>query len=130
MLIICTEYGVGSQMTTSGDVYSFGILLLEVMTGKRPTHKIFHDGLNLHKFAYIALPDHVTDVIDDDVLSFLQEDATANQCKLANAKTVEECLASVFKIGVSCSVDSPPQRMNIKNVVHELQHILDTLQYI
>nr|KAJ0222543.1 hypothetical protein LSAT_V11C200094680 [Lactuca sativa] len=56
------EYGVGSEMTSSGDVYSFGILLLEVMTG------------NIHKFAYMALPDHVIGVIDDDLLNLLQED--------------------------------------------------------
>ncbi|KAL4576229.1 hypothetical protein LXL04_012320 [Taraxacum kok-saghyz] len=67
------EYGVGSEMISSGDVYSFGILLLELMTGKRPTDNIFHDSLNLHKFAYMALPDHVTDVIDVDLLSFIQD---------------------------------------------------------
>ncbi|KAL7614126.1 hypothetical protein Lser_V15G08909 [Lactuca serriola] len=124
------EYGVGSEMTSSGDVYSFGILLLEVMTGKRPTDNIFNEGLTLHKFAYMALPDHVTDVIDDDLLYFLQEDATATQYTSAHAKKIEECLASIIKLGVSCSVDSPPQRMNIKNVVRELQKILDTLQNI
>ncbi|GKG04554.1 kinase-like domain-containing protein, partial [Tanacetum coccineum] len=30
------EYGIGSNMTE--DVYMFGISLLEVMTGKKPTH--------------------------------------------------------------------------------------------
>ncbi|KAI3721126.1 hypothetical protein L2E82_32130 [Cichorium intybus] len=124
------EYGMGSEMTSSGDVYSFGILLLEVMTGNRPTDNIFNEGLNLHKFASMALPDHVTDVIDDDLLNFLQEDAAAKQRTLANTKKIEECLASTLKIGVSCSMESPPQRMNIENVVHELQHILDTLQNI
>ncbi|GJW88811.1 kinase-like domain-containing protein [Tanacetum coccineum] len=93
------EYGLGSAMTSSGDVYSFGILLFEVMTGKKPTDNVFNEGLSLH---------------DTE----------------ANAQKMEECLASILKIGVSCSVDSPPQRMNIENVVHQLRHILDVLQNI
>ncbi|KAL4576199.1 hypothetical protein LXL04_012288 [Taraxacum kok-saghyz] len=124
------EYGVGSEMTSSGDVYSFGILLLELMTGKRPTDNIFHESLNLHKFAYMALPDHVIDVIDVDLLSFLQEDVIATRRELANARKIEECLASTIKIGVSCSVDSPAQRLDITNVVNELHHILDMLKNI
>ncbi|CAH1438688.1 unnamed protein product [Lactuca virosa] len=123
------EYGVGNEMTSSGDVYSFGILLLEVMTGKRPTDNIFTEGLNLHKFACIALPHSVTKVIDDDLLNKLQEDATSKQYTLTNANKIEQCLASIVNIGVSCSVDSS-QRMNIASVVHELQHILDKLQNI
>ncbi|KAI3519837.1 hypothetical protein L1887_09053 [Cichorium endivia] len=122
------EYGLRSEMTIRGDVYSFGILLLEVMTGKRPTDNIFNEGLSLHKFAQMALPNHVTNIIDDDLLNILQEEAIAMQCTEAKAKKIEECLASTVKIGVSCSVDSPAQRMNIENVVHELQHIPDTLQ--
>nr|KAJ0221152.1 hypothetical protein LSAT_V11C200094780 [Lactuca sativa] len=122
------EYGVGSEMTSSGDVYSFGILLLEVMTGKRPTDNIFNEGLTLHKFAQMSLPDHVTDVLDDDLLNFLQKEAIATQCTEEKAKKIEECLALTVKIGVSCSVDFPVQRMNIENVVHELQQILDMLK--
>ncbi|GKA73846.1 kinase-like domain-containing protein [Tanacetum coccineum] len=114
------EYGIGSEMTSSGDVYSFGILLLEVMTGKNPTDDMFNDGLSLHKFAYMALPDHV--IIDGD--------ASVLQSKEVDANKVEECLAATIKIGVSCSVDSPPQRMKIDIVVNELQRILDVLQNI
>ncbi|KAL4578543.1 hypothetical protein LXL04_014667 [Taraxacum kok-saghyz] len=124
------EYGVGSEMTSSGDVYSFGILLLEVMTGKRPTDNHFKEGLNLHKFVFMAFPDNVIDVLADDLLNFIQEDIIATQCTLENAKKIEECLTSTVKIGVSCSVDSAPQRMNIKNALHELQRILNTLQNI
>ncbi|GJQ99117.1 leucine-rich repeat protein [Tanacetum coccineum] len=60
---------------------------------------------------------HVIDVIDDDAIVL--------QSTEANAKKVEECLTATIKIGVSCSVDSPPQRMNIEIVVTELQRILD-----
>ena len=109
-------------MTSCGDVYSFGILLLEVMTGKNPTDDMFNDGLSLHKFAYMALPDHVVDVIDDDAIVL--------QSSEANAKKVEECLVATIKIGVSCSVDSPPQRMKIEIVVNELQRIVHMLQNI
>ncbi|PWA77896.1 protein kinase-like domain-containing protein [Artemisia annua] len=116
------EYGIGSEMTSCGDVYSFGILLLEVMIGKMPTDDMFKEGLSLHKFAYMALPDHVIDVIDDDAIVLQNTEA--------NAKKVEECLVATINIGVSCSVDSPPQRMNIEIVVNELQRILDVLQNI
>ncbi|GJR80100.1 kinase-like domain-containing protein [Tanacetum coccineum] len=105
------EYGIGSDMTSSGDIYSFGILLLHV-----------NEGLSLNKFAYMALPDHVIDVIDNDAIVL--------QSTEANAKKVEECLAATIKIGVSCSVDSPQQRMKIEIVVNELQRILDVLQNI
>nr|GFA09312.1 protein kinase-like domain-containing protein [Tanacetum cinerariifolium] len=91
------EYGLGSDMTSSGDVYSFGILLLVVMTVKRPIDDMFKNGLSLHKFAYMALPDHIIDVIDDDV--------NVLQSMEASAKKVEECLAATIKIRVSCSVD-------------------------
>ncbi|KAI7733303.1 hypothetical protein M8C21_025293 [Ambrosia artemisiifolia] len=122
------EYGLGSEMTCSGDVYSFGILLLEVMTGKKPTDDIFIEGLSIHKFASIALSNHVIDVIDASILKVYQDNEIAMQEE--NSKKIEECMASAIKIGVSCSMDSPLQRMDIKKVVHELWNIHDTLQSI
>ncbi|GKB79024.1 leucine-rich repeat protein [Tanacetum coccineum] len=115
------EYGMGNDMTSSGDVYSFGILLLELMTGKKPTDDMFNEGLSIHKFASMALPDHVTNVIDGDAIVL--------QSKEVNAKKVEECLATTIKIGVSCSVDSPPERMKIDIVVNELQCILNVYHH-
>ncbi|KAI8531158.1 hypothetical protein RHMOL_Rhmol11G0115800 [Rhododendron molle] len=54
---IAPEYGMGDMASTVGDVFSFGILLLEMFTGKRPTDNMFNDHLNLHTFVKNALPD-------------------------------------------------------------------------
>ncbi|MFS8013076.1 putative non-specific serine/threonine protein kinase [Helianthus anomalus] len=37
------QYGVGNEMTKEGDIYSFGILLLEMMIERRPTDPIFQE---------------------------------------------------------------------------------------
>ncbi|CAL2267945.1 unnamed protein product [Prunus armeniaca] len=41
------EYGMGGQVSFLGDIYSFGIPLLEMFTGKRPTDDMFRDGLSI-----------------------------------------------------------------------------------
>ncbi|ONI29519.1 hypothetical protein PRUPE_1G200700, partial [Prunus persica] len=62
------EYGMGGQVSILGDIYSFGILLLEMFTGKRPTDDMFKDGLTIHQFTAITMPDHVMDIIDPSLL--------------------------------------------------------------
>ena len=37
---------MGSKVSVEGDIYSFGIILLEMITGKRPTDEMFKDGIN------------------------------------------------------------------------------------
>ncbi|KAK1425712.1 hypothetical protein QVD17_21067 [Tagetes erecta] len=127
---VAPEYGMGSEMTSSGDVYSFGILVLEVMTGKEPTSDIFNEHLSLHKYASMALQDHVTGLLDVNIIKDYEEDKIAMRDQGGNVMKIDECLASTIKIGVSCSMHSPTQRMDIKRVVHELQQVLSTLENI
>ncbi|KAI3742246.1 hypothetical protein L1987_59926 [Smallanthus sonchifolius] len=100
------EYGLGSEVLTSGDIYSYGILLLEMMTGKKPVDPMFEEGLTLHSYARNALADGSVLHILDPVL--LNEDVN------------ETSLISLMKIGVQCSSESPQDRMDIGTVVHEL----------
>ena len=50
---------MGSDVSTEGDAYSFGVFLLEMFLGKRPTDEMFKDDLNLHNFVKMALLEHL-----------------------------------------------------------------------
>ncbi|XP_040368529.1 putative receptor-like protein kinase At3g47110 isoform X2 [Rosa chinensis] len=120
------EYGMGSEVSTYGDVYSFGILLLEMFTGKRSTDQMFSDNLNLHNYVKTALPELVYDILESLVL---QEGTTSvaeanmhNQFSV-RARKIEECLTLILGIGIACSVESPTNRKNIGDVASELQSI-------
>ena len=63
---------MGGQVSTLGDIYSYGILLLEMFTGKRPLDEMFKDGLSIHKFTAMALPENVMDIVDP--LMFVEDD--------------------------------------------------------
>ncbi|KAI4297664.1 hypothetical protein L6164_037546 [Bauhinia variegata] len=58
------EYGIGGEASKEGDVYSFGILLLEMFTGKRPTEEMFVDEFNLHSYVKVALAEKLLQVVD------------------------------------------------------------------
>ncbi|CAK9135772.1 unnamed protein product [Ilex paraguariensis] len=125
------EYGLGSEISTNGDVYSYGICLLEMMTGRRPTDGMFQDGINLHNFVRMAIPDNAIEILDQVLLNDNEEDVEAaenmtRKCQ-NRANKIKECLVSVVRIGVACSVESPQERIKISDVVHELQSVKNKL---
>ncbi|XP_028080471.1 LRR receptor-like serine/threonine-protein kinase EFR [Camellia sinensis] len=91
------EYGMGNEESTFGDVYSYGILLLEMFTGKRPTDNIFCDSLGLHSFVKTALPEQAASIIADPRL-FKQKDQSST-----NSHKIQECLIWILKVGITCS---------------------------
>jgi len=129
LCIRIAEYGIERKVSTYGDVYSYGIQLLEMFTGKRPTNDMFHDGWNLHNYAKMSLPDSVVEVVDPILLREVEEtslDASSNKSDIGIQKILQ-CLTSIIKIGVSCCVELPRERMEISNVVTELHRIRDIL---
>ncbi|KAJ9145897.1 hypothetical protein P3X46_028225 [Hevea brasiliensis] len=109
---VAPEYGMGDMVSIEGDVYSYGILLLEMFTGKKPTDDFFKDGLNLHVFVERSLPCNVKEVVDPSI--DLSNDGREN---LLN------CLVLAMRIGVACSMELPTERMKIIDVIRELQNI-------
>ncbi|OWM74620.1 probable LRR receptor-like serine/threonine-protein kinase At3g47570 [Punica granatum] len=125
---IAPEYGAGGEVSTHGDVYSYGILVLEMFTGKRPTDEMFTDGLNLHSFAIAALPEQVSQVVDPFLLQESQGVESSQNSVRARRHSnrlqkVQECLVSIIRLGVLCSSESPGDRMNIADVATALRVI-------
>ncbi|XP_058004334.1 putative receptor-like protein kinase At3g47110 isoform X2 [Hevea brasiliensis] len=140
------EYGMGNTASKEGDVYSFGILVLEMFSGKKPTDKIFEGHLNLHNFVENALPERLAQITDPTLLSReMGETSTKNaemdeqieihakaeynnNGNLSQTSTGKEkdCLLSVFKVGVACSAKSPKDRMSMRDVAKELHLIRST----
>ncbi|KAH0711661.1 hypothetical protein KY290_007297 [Solanum tuberosum] len=114
------EYGMVSEVSTYGDIYSYGIIILEMLTGKKPTDDAFSNGLNLHNYAKMAYSTgRVMEIVDQMVYHNLQEMKTKDY--------IEECSICMCKIGIACTIDSPKERMRISDVIKELQLVKETL---
>ncbi|VAH52198.1 unnamed protein product [Triticum turgidum subsp. durum] len=62
------EYAESGHASTCGDVYSFGIVLLEMLTGKRPTDHMFRNELTIVRFVETNFPDHIFNFLDSCLL--------------------------------------------------------------
>ncbi|KAG4392347.1 hypothetical protein AAZX31_04G115100 [Glycine max] len=117
------EYGMGSEVSMNSDMYSFEVLLLEMLTGRRPTDQIFEDGPNMHNFVENSYPDNLFHILDPSLVP-KPEEATIQEENSQNlTPTVANYLVSLLKIGLACSVESPKERMNVVDVTRELRKI-------
>ncbi|XP_037449569.1 putative receptor-like protein kinase At3g47110 [Triticum dicoccoides] len=116
---VAPEYGEGSAVSAASDIYSLGILLLEMFTGRSPTEVTFRDSLDLHKFAEDALPDRALEIADPTMwLHRGQHDDTTSI-------RIHELLASVFRLGISCSKQQPRDRALTRDAATEMHAIRD-----
>jgi len=114
---------MGSEASTYGDMYSFGMLMLEMITGRRPTDERFEDGQNLRTFAENSLADNLSQILDQHLVPRDEEAAIEDGTSENLIPAVENCLVSLLNIGLACSRESPKERMNIVEVTRELNLI-------
>ncbi|XP_074293726.1 putative LRR receptor-like serine/threonine-protein kinase At3g47570 [Silene latifolia] len=125
---VAPEYGLGSEASTDGDVYSYGILLLELMTGKRPTDSMFKEGFNIHMYAKAALPDQVMQIVDHSLQdNEITEEVENRRAIIDTDHQKRECIFTLVSVGVGCSTHSPEDRMKIPDVISKLVAAKDNL---
>ncbi|KAM7466635.1 hypothetical protein LguiB_014197 [Lonicera macranthoides] len=129
------EYGLGSELSMRGDIYSYGIFLLEMITERSPVDPMFDNGLSLHTYALKALPDRVVEIVKPKLLSNRREEVlpTASNIKRSEEESrkgnqMKNSLISIIKIGVACSMESAQDRMDLTAVIRELYSVSRILE--
>ncbi|PHT63606.1 hypothetical protein T459_32541 [Capsicum annuum] len=108
---IVPEYGLEGLFSTKCDVYSYGVMLLETFTTRRPNE--FEGDLSLKQWVSYSLPDVVMDVIDANLVTQM---GSRLQMEL-------NVVTSIIKVALDCCAESPARRTNMKDVVGILQKI-------
>ncbi|KAH7846894.1 hypothetical protein Vadar_019390 [Vaccinium darrowii] len=108
-----SEYGQEGLVSTKCDVYSFGIMMMEVFTRKKPTDEMFTSDLSLSRWVSEALVKGVTQAIDSRLIRKDEEHFFAKV----------SCVSSIFELALNCTAESPENRINIKHALALLQKI-------
>ncbi|KAG6640923.1 hypothetical protein I3843_09G037800 [Carya illinoinensis] len=105
------EYAYTMQVTAPGNVYSYGVVLLEILTTRLPVEEAFGEGVDLVKWVHSAPP----------------RGETPEQILDARLSTVsfrwrKEMLAAL-KVALLCTDSTPAKRPKMKKVVEMLREI-------
>uniref|UniRef100_M8ASX6 LRR receptor-like serine/threonine-protein kinase ERL1 n=1 Tax=Aegilops tauschii TaxID=37682 RepID=M8ASX6_AEGTA len=96
------EYARTSRLNEKSDVYSYGIVLLELLTGKKPVD----NECNLHHLI-------LSKAADNTVMEMVDPDITATCKDLGEVKRM-------FQLALLCSKRQPSDRPTMHDVVHVL----------
>ncbi|KAH9722911.1 protein kinase domain-containing protein [Citrus sinensis] len=94
------------------DVYSYGVLLMETFTRKRPTDEMFRGEMSLRRWVKESLPHGLSEVVDANLVGEEQ----AFSAKM-------DCLLSIMDLALDCCMESPDKRMHMTDAAAKLKKI-------
>ncbi|CAN4084383.1 unnamed protein product [Withania somnifera] len=112
---IAPEYGMGRRASTKGDVFSFGVLLLEIVTGRRPTDVLFQQGSSLHEWVKTQYSHKLEAMIDE----VLQRCATCTTVQ-SDSSIWHDIVFELIELGLMCTQYNPSTRPTMLDVALEI----------
>nr|GME01169.1 systemin receptor SR160-like [Ipomoea batatas] len=102
---IAPEYGSTRKVDAKSDIYSFGVVLLELATGKEAVTR--NEDMNLAQWAHKHLREgnSAADAMDEEIKD----------------PRYLEAMMAVFKLGLACTLSSPSSRPSMKDISQILQ---------
>ncbi|TYI84732.1 hypothetical protein E1A91_D05G387200v1 [Gossypium mustelinum] len=117
------EFGSAGLVSIKSDVYSYGIVLIETFTKKKPTDNVFVEEETMRHWMESSLPKGAIEIADVDLLRREDEYIAVK----AN------CISSIMELALNCSAELPEERKDMKDVVVELkkikQRLLNSIQH-
>lgn len=106
---------MGKHASPEGDVYSFGVLLLEIIAGKRPTEVLFHAGSGIHGWIKSCYPDKLQPIVEAVIMR------RAPRAPIPyNEKIWGDVILEMMELGLICTQHNPATRPTMLDVAHEV----------